>query len=411
MKQKMKKVFVISTFLLGLSVCISAQNRSIVFEETKEWKKVVQKAKKAKKLIFLDCYTSWCGPCKALERNIFTQDSVADFYNRYFVNAKLEMEKDADGILLRKKYNVTAYPTLLFIDPVTQEVQHRIVGSGKAAWLIAGGEAAKNPDASLSSLTKRYQQGERSHRFIQAYTKALKTAYLQDERSKVTEEYLHSLTADQLATPENWVLIRENIQDPLSRPLREVMANRPKFYAVAGQNVVDAHLENSISSAAVSIASWQPGGENPFKEDYNRELIAYLKSIDFKTAPSLAWLQTAELIRKKEWKNVLDKIQQTDSDSIFDSSQGFRYFQFNIESLADSGDTAVVRKGVALIDKKIAETTGLYRKADYSQSKYRLLTSINDILGADKAKMEEEAYTKEGTAETGGRVIRAIRMN
>jgi thiol-disulfide isomerase/thioredoxin len=406
----MKKILVISSLLLSFTVGASAQHRSISFENTKEWKKIVQKAKKAKKLIFLDCYTSWCGPCKVLEKNVFTQDSVADFYNRHFINAKLEMEKDADGILLRKKYNIKAYPTLLFIDPSTQEVQHRVVGSGKAAWLLAEGAKAIDPVASLDNLTRRYRNGERSHQFIQTYTSALKEAYLTDEQSKVTEEYLQSLTADQLATPENWVLIRENIQDPLSRPLREVMSNRSKFYAVAGQDVVDAHLTNSISSAAIALASWRPG-EIPFREDYNKALIAYLETIDFNAAPSLAYLQTSELVRKKDWQGVLDKIQQVENDSIFAPNQDFRYFQLNIESLTDSGDTAAVRKAVALIDKKIAGTTNLYRKADYSQSKYRLLTSINDILGADKAKMEEEAYTKEGTDETGGRVLRAIRMN
>ncbi|KAA6313061.1 Thiol:disulfide interchange protein DsbD, partial [termite gut metagenome] len=49
--------------------------------------------------------------------------------------------------------------------------------------------------------------------------------------------------------------------------------------------------------------------------------------------------------------------------------------------------------------------------ADYAQSKVRLITSINDALAADKAKMEEERYEKEGVDETGGRIIRAIRMN
>ena len=60
---------------------VEAQNRSIGFEQTREWKKVIKKAKKEKKLIFVDCYTSWCGPCKMLAKDVFTRDEVADYFN------------------------------------------------------------------------------------------------------------------------------------------------------------------------------------------------------------------------------------------------------------------------------------------------------------------------------------------
>ena len=73
-------------------VGVDAQNRSIVFREG-NWEKILKQAKKEKKLIFVDCYTSWCGPCKMLAKNVFTQDKVADFYNTEFVCVKMDMEK------------------------------------------------------------------------------------------------------------------------------------------------------------------------------------------------------------------------------------------------------------------------------------------------------------------------------
>lgn len=59
-------------------VGVDAQNRSIVFREG-NWEKILKQAKKEKKLIFVDCYTSWCGPCKMLAKNVFTQDKVLIF--------------------------------------------------------------------------------------------------------------------------------------------------------------------------------------------------------------------------------------------------------------------------------------------------------------------------------------------
>ena len=73
-------------------VGVDAQNRSIVFREG-NWEKILKQAKKEKNLIFVDCYTSWCGPCKMLAKNVFTQDKVADFYNTEFVCVKMDMEK------------------------------------------------------------------------------------------------------------------------------------------------------------------------------------------------------------------------------------------------------------------------------------------------------------------------------
>ena len=85
---------IIQYILLVCSLClfdeIGAQNRSIEFREG-NWEQMLKMAKKEKKMIFVDCYTSWCGPCKMLAKNIFTQDSVADFYNVNFICFQIDM--------------------------------------------------------------------------------------------------------------------------------------------------------------------------------------------------------------------------------------------------------------------------------------------------------------------------------
>jgi len=79
------------------------------------WTKAVAEAKKQKKLIFIDAYTSWCGPCKMLKQNTFTDKAAGDFFNKNFVNIALDMEK-GDGIAFAQKYQIAAYPTLLIMD-------------------------------------------------------------------------------------------------------------------------------------------------------------------------------------------------------------------------------------------------------------------------------------------------------
>ena len=254
----MKKLFVLALLVAGILFGAEAQNRSINFEQTQEWKKMVKKAKKEKKLIFVDCYTSWCGPCKMLAKNVFTQDAVADYFNQNFVNAKFDMEKDADGVILKKQFGVKAFPTLVFVNPVTQEVVHRMVGAGTADWLIAGAKMANDPQNNLSAMMKRYAGGERGAEFLAKYLAALSAAYMAEEQGKVAAEYLNTLDATQLATKENWELIRKYVSDPLAEPLKQVMTNREKFYAVAGKEVVDYKLDNAIAGAVMMLVGWRP---------------------------------------------------------------------------------------------------------------------------------------------------------
>lgn len=96
----MKKLLIICMFvMLGGGIF----GQGIVFMDNKPWDEVLQEAKKQNRLIFMDCYTVWCGPCKGLSQDIFPQKQVGDFFNAHFVNVKYDMEK-GDGKMLREKY-------------------------------------------------------------------------------------------------------------------------------------------------------------------------------------------------------------------------------------------------------------------------------------------------------------------
>ena len=80
------------------------------------WAAILKKAKAEKKIIFFDAYTTWCGPCKLLQKNVFTRADVAEVFNKNFINVKFDMES-GEGPMLAEKYPLQGYPTLFFIDP------------------------------------------------------------------------------------------------------------------------------------------------------------------------------------------------------------------------------------------------------------------------------------------------------
>ncbi|MBA3682645.1 MAG: DUF255 domain-containing protein [Bacteroidetes bacterium] len=83
---------------------------------TGTWQQALDKAKKENKLIFLDAYASWCGPCKMMKHKTFTDKAVADFYNQNFINVAVDMEK-GEGPALASKFSVNSYPSLVYIRP------------------------------------------------------------------------------------------------------------------------------------------------------------------------------------------------------------------------------------------------------------------------------------------------------
>lgn len=139
------------------------------FEENKSFKELLTIAKKENKLLFVDAFTTWCGPCKLMAKNVFPQATVGDFYNANFINSKIDMEK-GEGIDLAKKYNVRAYPTYLFING-DGELIHRVTSYYDAPEFIAVGKDAIDPAKQMGALKKKFEDGDRDPEFLKSFIK------------------------------------------------------------------------------------------------------------------------------------------------------------------------------------------------------------------------------------------------
>lgn len=134
-------------------ITITANAAEINFLSNPTWTTVLEKAKKENKIIFLDAYATWCGPCKQMDAQIYTNSAVAEFYNANFINVKYDMEK-GEGPMLSERYFVTAYPHLLFINP-EGVILHKGVGFHEADDFVELGKAAKDPSTQYFTLKKK----------------------------------------------------------------------------------------------------------------------------------------------------------------------------------------------------------------------------------------------------------------
>src|SRR5579859_1307517 len=87
------KIIVFTAIVLSSVEMSKAQMAGINFQNNLSWSEVKQKAKKQHKLIFIDCYASWCGPCKYMAQNIFTLKDVGDYMNSKFISVSVQFDK------------------------------------------------------------------------------------------------------------------------------------------------------------------------------------------------------------------------------------------------------------------------------------------------------------------------------
>ncbi|PXW16704.1 thioredoxin [Chryseobacterium sp. CBTAP 102] len=156
----MKKI--ISGISIFCAIATSAQE-AIQFQEL-PYKDIIAKAKKEKKLVFIDAYASWCGPCKMMEKNVFTQKAVSDYYNTNFINARFDMEK-GEGRDIASKFGVRSYPTYLFLNG-EGELVSRNTGYMEESLFVAMAQDINSPGNKKGSLKDRFAGGEKDPEFL-----------------------------------------------------------------------------------------------------------------------------------------------------------------------------------------------------------------------------------------------------
>lgn len=108
-----------------------------------EYAKAVARAKAEKKLIFMDLWAEWCGPCRMLQRDVFPSSEAQVALSRYVPLSEVVQKKDRtpvpEGTSLADKFKLEAFPTLIILDADGKEVKRETgafrTGAELAAWL------------------------------------------------------------------------------------------------------------------------------------------------------------------------------------------------------------------------------------------------------------------------------------
>ncbi|MDR1414438.1 MAG: thioredoxin family protein [Odoribacteraceae bacterium] len=272
----MKKT--VLTLVVALVAAIPALSQGIIFEET-TFQQALDKAKSTDKLIFVDCYTAWCGPCKQLASKVFTRDDVGAIFNAHFINIQVDMEK-GEGPELATRYNVKVYPTLLVLEPDGAE-RHRVVGYRQPEALIQSAREALG-DNSLAALRAAHDNGNRQHALIVNYTRALIDANNTEEAERVADEHFNQLTDEQKTDPDLWPLYTNATLSPWGTPrFAYLCQHRQQFDRLVGKQTVDSLMHEITTDLFTTLLK----GKNGYTLASLPAFIDALRDIPFERQP------------------------------------------------------------------------------------------------------------------------------
>lgn len=203
------KKFVLLFTCMFVMVSVFAQTN---FQEL-TLEKALEKAKGENKKVFVDCYTSWCGPCKMMAAKILPLEEVGKYMNENFVCVKFDMEK-GEGRAIQQKYRVSSYPTFLILN-TDGSLMQAVVGATTSGEEFLARVKEAFDENSAGNLAIEYEKGNRNMDFLIKYIKALVTACNIEKAQKVAQDVLASLDDEEKCSEQYWFIY----QDPDLTPV------------------------------------------------------------------------------------------------------------------------------------------------------------------------------------------------
>lgn len=338
----------VSTYCFGQTKEISSsfkgvQTKEIHFEKL-SFEELKAKAKKEKKLIFINVYLTSCMPCKSMEKDVFTDAGVADYYNPNFINGSYDYS-GKEGYGISEIYGINCFPNFLFMDS-DGKIVHRRVGGMTQEDFLKLAETASNPEQRLLYFEEEYPKKKSDPEFILNYLRLLDKAscfplvnfmpIAQDmesltKRSNLLKEYFAFQTEEMLVNSVNWSVIRDYTYDYRSREFSYLLKNAESFKKLYTEDSVDAKIKNVFLTGRSLFL-----GNKALTEANETAYINEVKKLNSAEAePALFWLSLEGARGSQNWKEYLRLVMESGDKYIHSSEDKEKVSKVIYENMDD----------------------------------------------------------------------------
>lgn len=259
------------------------ENKGVRFEDNLSWTAIQAKAKAENKYIFMDCYTTWCGPCRYMAKTIFPQPEAGAFFNDKFISVGVQLDstvKDdarvkswyADAHAIAEDYGVRAYPTYLIFSPDGRPL-HRLIGSSATVKdFIAYMQSTFDTAKQYYTQFQQFKDGRRDSAFLRRLATMCADVYDLDNGKPVAEAYCATQN-----DPYSHGVLELTLQYTTStkdKGFAVLLAHPDKVDAVMGNGMAEQRISSLIQREYILPAIRKAGPAGPDWKAIHRSVAA-----------------------------------------------------------------------------------------------------------------------------------------
>lgn len=182
-------------FLVSFSV--NGQVEFIKVETLDEMKAAQKKASDQMRMLFVDVYADWCGPCKMMDSEVFANPAVSEYMDAHYLGIKVDGESDY-GRIYAMEQGLEGYPSM-FVFGDEGERLSKIVGFTPADELLTSLRSIKDGFGQIKTYRALYQSGKLEAEGFADYIMVLRDMGNQEEADRLSEEYVEKVKGEKLA--------------------------------------------------------------------------------------------------------------------------------------------------------------------------------------------------------------------
>jgi thioredoxin-related protein len=379
--------------LFVLPLMVVAQEKGIQFEYNTNWEKLKEKAKAENKHIFVDCFTTWCGPCTWMAENVFVKEEVGEFFNANYVNLKLqfdETENDSEDVKswydeakrFAKDYGVRAYPTFLVFDP-NGELVHKVVGGNQPDQFIQRFKDALVPEKQFITSKKKFEENPQNVESAKQIFKLAADVYDFELANKAFNTILEKSTQEELLQHDNiGGIVVLALENPDSKAF-DVIYNNQSAFSDFFKNVYRADINDFLAYilSKKEISPKVSNGENIDYDTLEKQLNTKYEKVNF--SKTISSMKLSNYLQKKDWKtfvNEYDKIVKTNANITAEELNEYAWQMFE-----ECNDQEALKVALAWSKLAVERNEVGYIVDTYANLLYKLGDTKNAILWQEKA--------------------------
>lgn len=269
-------LFILPVILFGQPTGLQKNGSGIQWAQYLSWEEIFEKAKNEQKYIFIDCYTTWCGPCRLMDSIVYVDKEVGQLFMDKFISIKVQMDKTKkDNIQVKnwykiadsisKIYRIRAFPSLIFLSP-NGNIVKKVSGYKNVNDFISIAKSSLIDDkdyldqyAVFDSLVIEYNNGKRNYNVMLYMIKTAKELGDLELVNELSTEYYKMLQVSkesELYSKANIEFIASNIKSAKDKLFRLFYPDARKVNTLMGRetfarSVIDRVIQLEIINPLV----------------------------------------------------------------------------------------------------------------------------------------------------------------